>query len=212
MEINQLLDNYGQYKKDIFSKLDFSFQKSKTILDVGCGDGTDAAIFKHVYGLEVFLCDVYKNQNINQLGMDFQIGDILSLPYQDNTFDYIFVHDVLHHIDEINQNTELHIKALIELKRVVKLGGTVIIVEGNRYNPLFYPHMVKLQGHNHFTQKYFKALVSNVYPDVRFKFFEAHVYPKRLLWLFKFYEALMEKFLPKNILAYNVAFYQKSSK
>ena len=39
------ISQYGQYKDDFFNKLDFNFEKGKKILDVGCGDGSDAKIF-----------------------------------------------------------------------------------------------------------------------------------------------------------------------
>lgn len=81
----------------------------------------------------------------------------------------------------------------------------MVIVEGNRYNPLFYPHMVKIRGHNHFRQSYFKDIILEVFPNAEFKFFEAHLYPKRLIPIFKVYEYLMERYSPVRLLAYNTA-------
>ncbi len=199
------LTGYGQYKKDLFVKLGFNFVKGRDILDVGCGDGSDASIFEHVYGLDVSACDVYENDNVASLNLDFKIGSILELPYAANTFDYIFLHDVLHHVDEEKQSREQHVRALRELKRVIKPSGSVVVVEGNRYNPLFYPHMVKIRGHNHFRQSYFKDIILEVFPSVEFKFFEAHVYPAKLLCVFKIYEFIMEYLIPRQLRAYNVA-------
>lgn len=199
------LNKYGQYKRDLFSKLNFPFKPGHSVLDVGCGDGTDAVILKDIYSLSVKACDIYKNPNINPTEIDFTVGSILSLPYKPNSFDYVFVHDVLHHVDEAGQSRELHIKALNQLKKIVKKGGSVVIVEANRYNPLFYPHMVKMKGHDHFKQSYFKEIVLEVFPDAEFKYFEAHLYPPKVVWFFKMYEYLMEKFIPARFLAYNVA-------
>ena len=101
---------------------------------------------------------------------------------------------------------------LRELKRVCKKGGFVIIVEGNRYNPLFFPHMVKMKGHEHFRQSYFKKIIAEVFSNdsVNFKFFEAHLYPKPLLSVFKIYEFFMEHLIPKKFIAYNAAIIKKT--
>lgn len=115
----------------------------------------------------------------------------------------------MHHIDEENQNHDKHIMGLEELKRVTKKGGKIIIVEGNRFNPLFYPHMVKMCGYNHFKQSYFKKIIREAFPSVKFKFFESHLYSKKYLKAWKVYEKIMESIAPKSILSYNVAIIDK---
>lgn len=205
------LKKYGQYKYDIFSKLDFDFIPGARVLDLGCGDGSDSAIFKNVFGLKVFSCDIYEHEDVKKNKLKFQLAGIYKLPYKSNFFGYVFMHDVLHHIDEPEQRMNKHISGLVEALRVLKPGGTMVIVEANRYNPLFYPHMVKMRGHNHFKQSYFKKLVNGSFKssDVTFKFFEAHVYPKKLLKLFKIYERVMDNFMPKSLLAYNIVLVKK---
>lgn len=200
------LSRYGQYKNDIFSKLNFKFVSGRKILDVGCGDGSDAQIFINQYKLDTYGIDIYEDDNIKDMkGLKFLKAGILNIPFKDNTFDYVFLHDVLHHIDEDHQDYAKHIAALKELKRVVKKGGYIIIVEGNRYNPLFYPHMVKMLGHNHFKQSYFKKIITEVFPSATFKYFEAHLYPVRYIKIWKIYEKVMELIMPKSILAYNIS-------
>lgn len=197
---------HNQYKKDIFTKLGFAFDKGAKILDVGCGDGVDAQIFINKFKLKTYGLDVFKHENINAIkNLHFQISTIYNIPFQDKFFDYVFLHDVLHHIDEPKQRFLKHIQGLRELKRVCKRDGVIIIVEGNRYNPLFYPHMVKALGHDHFRQGYFMKTVRQVFPNAYFKFFEAHYYPEKYLRIFKVYEYIMEHFIPKWFLAYNVA-------
>jgi ubiquinone/menaquinone biosynthesis C-methylase UbiE len=197
------ISRYNQYKNDIFNKLDFDFERNKKILDVGCGDGSDLEIFANEFDLNVFGIDIYRHGNIKP--GRFMLADILNLPFKDRVFDYVFLHDVLHHIDETNQNNLLHIQALKELTRVCSPEGYIIIVEANRYNPLLYPHMVKLQGHNHWRQSYFIKIINAIFKNPEFKFFEAHFYPWFLKHIFKIYEFLMENFSPKCLLAYNVA-------
>jgi len=204
------LSKYGQYKNDVFSKLGFDFKKGKKILDVGCGDGSDAEIFIKEYGLDTYGIDVYEHKNIGSITkLKFKKAGIFDIPFKDEEFDYVFLHDILHHIDEKTQAYANHIKGLTELNRVCKKGGYIVIVEGNRYNPLFYPHMVKMRGHNHFKQSYFKKIIAKSFSNPVFMHFEAHSYPKALLPLFKIYEYTAEKILPKSTLAYNVAIIRK---
>lgn len=195
-----------QYRNDIFDKLSFDFVKGKKILDLGCGDGSDSKYFINKFNLDTYGVDIYEHNLIKNIkGLTFKKGTIYKLPFQDSYFDYVFLHDVLHHIDEPEQRYKKHKQGLEELKRITKKGGYIIIVEGNRYNPLFYPHMVKMLGHNHFTQRYFIKLVNSVFNKSRFKFFEAHCYPHKYLWFWKTYEKIMEKYSPQMFLAYNIA-------
>ena len=197
---------WGQYKRAIFEKLDFDFEKGKKVLDIGCGPGEDIIVFRDVFGLDTYGLDVREWDELKKLGIkNFKLGSIFELPYKENSFDYVFLHDVMHHIDENNQNRDEHIRALLELKRVTKNGGYIVMVEGNRYNPLFYPHMVKALGHDHFTQRYFKSIISEIFPDFKFKAYETHYYPAKWLRFWKIYEYLMDKFSPKQFLAYNTA-------
>lgn len=206
-----MITGFGQYKNDFFNKLNLSLKKGRKILDVGCGPGTDAEVFIKEYGLAFYGIDIYEDENIKRNNLKFKLGTIYDIPYKENFFDYVFSHDVIHHIDS-NQERKNLLKALKELRRVCKKGGYIVIVEGNRYNPLFYPHMVKMRGHEHLKQSYFKDVVSEAFQKdkVSFKFFEAHFYPKLLLPFFKVYEALMENFSPKVFLSYNSAVIKKS--
>lgn len=197
---------FSQYHNDLFLKLDFNFKQNKKILDVGCGPCIDALIFRKVYKLNYYGIDIYEHENIKGIkGLKFKKAGIYNIPFNDSTFDYVFLHDVLHHIDEPKQRINKHIEALKEVKRVCKKGGSIIIVEANRYNPLFYPHMVLMLGHDHFKQSYFKKIISEVFPQTTFKYFEAHLYPLRFLKVWKIYEKIMELIVPKRFLAYNIS-------
>lgn len=207
----KIITSYSQYKNDFFNKLDFNFVSGKKILDMGCGPGTDAEIFVKEYRLKVYGVDIYKDKNLTKVKINFKLGKMSYIPYRNSFFDFVFVHDVLHHIDEPKHRVEKHIVALKELNRICKKNGYIIIVEGNRYNPLFFPHMVKMRKHEHFKQSYFVGLVKKVFEkdEVVFKFFEAHLYPPFFLPFFKTYEFLMERLSPKQFLAYNVAIIKK---
>uniref|UniRef100_A0A7C4XTK2 Class I SAM-dependent methyltransferase n=1 Tax=candidate division WWE3 bacterium TaxID=2053526 RepID=A0A7C4XTK2_UNCKA len=203
----KIYNDFNQYKSDLFYKLGIDFRPGKSILDVGAGDCTDTKIFRDVFGLEVLATDIYKSQNVDDWGIPFKLLSVYEIGKLEKKFDYVFLHDILHHVDEDHQSRDNHVKALAALKQVVKPKGAIVLVEGNRYNPLFLPHMVIMRGHEHFKQEYFKTLVKSVFPAAKFYSFEAHYYPySRLsLWFFKIYERLMESIAPAAFLSYNVA-------
>ncbi len=106
------------------------------VLEVGCGSGVNSAFFsciaRHIVSTDL----PYYNGATHSLGMTVASGllnrlgvknvDLVScsgegLPFCDNTFDLVFSSSVLEHID----NKE---KALKEMLRVVKPGGTVIFI------------------------------------------------------------------------------------
>ncbi|OAA55287.1 Methyltransferase type 11 [Niveomyces insectorum RCEF 264] len=100
-----------------------------TILDVGCGPGSitvDLARLVphgHVTGVE-YVPDPLEgarafaaSQNITNVS--FQVADIHALPFPDNTFDIVHVHQVLQHIAD-------PVQALREMRRVTKTGGGLV--------------------------------------------------------------------------------------
>lgn len=209
--VKRVTSSENQYKMDFFRKLRFDFQKGKTILDVGCGDGGDGRIFNQSYELTVYGTDIYKHKNIMSSPMRFKLGGIFHIPFHGRQFDYVFTHDVLHHIDEPLQRKSKHLLGLRKLRLACKIHGYLIVVEANRFNPLFYPHMVRMLGHAHFSQTYFKKIIRESFPKdrIKFNFFEAHLYPPHWLEVFRIYEYIMEHLMPKVFIAYNAAIIQK---
>tara|TARA_A100001037_G_scaffold252139_1_gene235980 strand:+ start:898 stop:1659 length:762 start_codon:yes stop_codon:yes gene_type:complete len=107
----------------------------KIILDVGCGNGYTAKIFAKNYKSKIFGIDYspemieIANQNIIHseiLGkLQFNVQDCLDLHYDDNYFDIIYTERCIQNLPEI----KLQEQAILELLRVLKPGGKLILVE-----------------------------------------------------------------------------------
>ena len=92
------------------------------VLDIGCGNGRNLFYRKDldIIGLEVSeeLCKIVRERG----GNVFQ-GNMIDLPFEDNSFDYILCVAVYHHLD----NEKYREKALSEMYRVLKKEGKLFM-------------------------------------------------------------------------------------
>ena len=96
---------------------------SSLLLDAGCGNGKNMLYRKDLinYGCDFSkeLVKICLKQNLNVIE-----GDILNIPYKDNSFDYTLCIAVIHHLSTIDKR----IKSINELIRVTKPGGKILIL------------------------------------------------------------------------------------
>jgi ubiquinone/menaquinone biosynthesis C-methylase UbiE len=190
-----------RYRLRCLDKLGFPFRGNESLLDSGCGDGGVARLLcnrvREVVAIDVDASPSWRDEP----GLTFRIADAEQLPFADSEFDVVHSKDSLHHMDSPE-------RALAEYRRVLRPGGAALIIEANRYNPLFYPHMTLALGHQHFTRRRFRALVTAVFPEARFGSFEAHYVPglDRALRVQNLVEEALERFPPfRPLLSYNFA-------
>src|SRR5438309_3993017 len=96
------------------------------VLDVGCGAGSVAKAVKRERGdLEVFGCDASRSAiaaaGTSPDGVDFRLATAERLPFGDGELDFVWIFDVLEHVDDPEQ-------VLREVARVLKPGGGFHIV------------------------------------------------------------------------------------
>jgi ubiquinone/menaquinone biosynthesis C-methylase UbiE len=190
-----------RYRLRCLDKPGLRFRGDESVLDCGCGDGGVARLIREsvreVVGIDVAGSHAWKEAP----GLRFLVADAEQLPFADASFDLLHSKDSLHHMDAPE-------RALAEYRRVLKPGGPALIIEANRYNPIFFPHMTLALGHEHFTRRRFRELVSATFPGARFGSFEAHYVPRvrRLLALQHVVEEALERFPPfRPLLSYNFA-------
>ncbi len=106
------------------------------ILDGGCGPGTYGIILAQE-GARVIGVDIspeaikVAKERANRKGVNFTplVGDLENLTFEDGYFDICFCGWALHHFPDIN-------KTVSSLKRVLKPGGKIALVEPNESNLL----------------------------------------------------------------------------
>ncbi|MDQ3838604.1 MAG: class I SAM-dependent methyltransferase [Thermoproteota archaeon] len=112
---------------------------SGKFLDVGCGRGELvlhlARLGRSAIGIDysksaIEICQdtlIKEKAPVRRLGQ-FKLANVTNLPFKDETFDAVFMLDVIEHLTK--QDTE---KALSELKRVLKKGGRIIVHTNNKF-------------------------------------------------------------------------------
>jgi ubiquinone/menaquinone biosynthesis C-methylase UbiE len=190
-----------RYRLRCLDKLGHEFRGDESVLDAGCGDGGVARLLRERVR-SVTAVDVEPSAEWrDEPGLTFLVADAEGLPFEDEAFDVVHSKDSLHHM-------ALPERALAEYRRVLRRGGSALIIEANRYNPIFYPHMTVALGHEHFTRSRFRALVRTALPDARFGAFEAHYAPplSRFLGVQNGVEEALERLPPfRPLLSYNFA-------
>lgn len=196
-------ENLGElrFRRRCLDKLGFEFRGDESLLDGGCGDGRVARLLRervdNVTAIDVEPSPAWRDEP----NLRFLVADAEALPFDSDAFDVVHSKDSLHHMNEPE-------RALAEYRRVLKPGGAALIIEANRYNPFFYPHMTLALGHQHFTRRRFRALVATTFPASRFGSFEAHYAPplNRALRLQHVVEEALERLPPfRPLLSYNFA-------
>lgn len=112
--------------------VDFARWSGALVLEAGCGMGTDGARFAAAgadyTGVDfspTALSLARRRFELEGLQGRFISGSLTRLPLPDNTFDLVFSHGVIHHIEDTKA-------AVQEFARVLKPGGTALIMVYHR--------------------------------------------------------------------------------
>ena len=130
-------DYFVQLKADITRDV-FGAVLPRDVLDFGCGIGLSTYALRRVFPSASIVGSDDSGESLAvadrgaaEARLRFVRSGPLGLPFPDGCFDLVFTACVFHHIPRNDRH-----RWAVELTRVVRPGGSVIIFEHNPWNPL----------------------------------------------------------------------------
>lgn len=121
---------------------DTTYPTGSKVLEAGCGVGAQTiTLVKNSPHASFISVDISENSireakgKIREAGfsnVSFQQGDIFRLPFETESFDHLFICFVLEHLAQ-------PVEAINCLKNLLKVGGTITVIEGDHGSTYFYP-------------------------------------------------------------------------
>jgi SAM-dependent methyltransferase len=121
---------------------DTSYPSGSLVLEAGCGVGAQtvtlatrsagATIVSVDISAESLAAAELRARSAGVRNVVFQRADLYALPFHPETFDHVFVCFVLEHLARPAE-------ALAGVKRVLKRGGTITVIEGDHGSVYFHP-------------------------------------------------------------------------
>jgi ubiquinone/menaquinone biosynthesis C-methylase UbiE len=112
------------------------------VLEAGCGVGGQTVLLANRSPEAEFVSVDISQESLDQARLNvqkhgvsnvrLQQADIMGLPFEEESFDHVFVCFVLEHLSEPS-------KALAGLRRLLKKGGTITAIEGDHGSALWSP-------------------------------------------------------------------------
>ncbi|MEK6972687.1 MAG: class I SAM-dependent methyltransferase [archaeon] len=121
----------GKRDQSIVQEFQKLLGEERTGLDVGCGNGRLSKKIQEQLNIELVGVDIYRAKSAK---IDVHLFDGQNLPFPDNSFDSVFLIDVLHHA----QNSEILMK---EAFRVAKKS---VLIKDHYYENKFELQVLKI--------------------------------------------------------------------
>ena len=128
---------------------DSVFHPVGLVLEAGCGTGAQTVIVAPQNPQCNFISiDIAEDSLVKARGkiakkkirnVGFQLADVFDLPFNNESFDHIFICFFLEHLQE-------PAAALTSLKRVLKKGGTITVIEGDHGSAYYHPRSSAAQA------------------------------------------------------------------
>lgn len=138
---NELLLNVGDMALKRRARrvlMELKLRNGDRILDLGCGNGYYSYLLSKIpLNLEITGIDSHLNAIIDARALirkdkaTFIIGNAEKLPFPQNSFDKIIMSEIIEHVKD-------DIKVLKEAKRVLKMGGILVLTTPNKDYPFLW--------------------------------------------------------------------------
>jgi SAM-dependent methyltransferase len=158
MPNNDYVHGYSEYEKgrladqaNVLSHLlhyDSVFNPAGSVLEAGCGTGAQTlTLAKQNPECQFTSIDISEEslgtarkliEKMNIKNVRFQTADVFNLPFPDESFDHVFICFVLEHLPD-------PMKALASLKKMLKPGGSVTVIEGDHGSAYYHPQSTAAQ-------------------------------------------------------------------
>lgn len=141
----------------------FKFSKNniigKKLLDVGCWTGQYISLAKRVascVGIDIEEKAIFFARQQHPR-VEFYVGSVLNLPFEDKTFDVVTFWDVIEHLPR-----ETELKVLPEIGRVLKAGGILFLsTPSNHPISILFDPAFFLKQHRHYSLNSLCRLLKN---------------------------------------------------
>jgi ubiquinone/menaquinone biosynthesis C-methylase UbiE len=118
------------------------YPAGSNVLEAGCGVGAQTVVLARNSPHANFTSVDFSEESLRAAkervsshgftNVTFHQGDIFHLPYEDESFDHLFLCFVLEHLPN-------PVEALLCLRRILKRGGTITVIEGDHGSTFFHP-------------------------------------------------------------------------
>lgn len=123
---------------DMIDQPHISGAKNWNVLDLGCGSGIHANYFLEQHPETRSITGIDSSNELIKIAqknttsrkIEFLVGDMNSLPFKDNAFDFVFSRYSIHYSKNVDRTFE-------EISRVVKKGGKVYFLDSHPIYTLF---------------------------------------------------------------------------
>ena len=121
---------------------DTVYPAGSRVLEAGCGVGAQTVVLARNSPAAKFTSVDFSEESLRAAkervsshgftNVTFHRGDIFRLPFEEESFDHLFLCFVLEHLPN-------PVEALLCLRRVLKRGGTITVIEGDHGSTYFHP-------------------------------------------------------------------------